>query len=226
MSASRIRRADSPQASQRCPNSGAISTHSEIGKRGRLKSGCLHGIEGSSPPACITTVAGRTVNQVLTARRHGSSEPARLDIAGRCRDSHSLSCRLAICKKKPGVPNAPGFFFLLVSLPTDLHCAPLGRGQRLEARNRRAVFACDRLDLEALSAGLIGPRLGASFAVRCASSHSVSFEAEHDKVTQRNSIGKLRRIGRRSGLNFWVYFFSHYQSPCATRGLHVLPSPY
>lgn len=53
--------ADSPQASQRCPNSGAFSTHSEIGKRGRLKSGCLHGIEGSSPPACINPVAGRTV---------------------------------------------------------------------------------------------------------------------------------------------------------------------
>ena len=61
LSALRIRHADSPQASQRCPNSGAFSTHSEIGKRGRLKSGCLHGIEGSSPPACINPVAGRTV---------------------------------------------------------------------------------------------------------------------------------------------------------------------
>ena len=78
MSALRIRHADSPQASQRCPNSGAFSTRSEIGKRGRLKSGCLHGIEGSSPPACINPVAGRTVNQVLTAGGRGSSELARL----------------------------------------------------------------------------------------------------------------------------------------------------
>ena len=110
----------------------------------------------------------------------------------------------------PTVPKQRGFFFLLVSSPTEHPRAPLGRGQRLEARNRRAVFACDRLDSEALAAGLIGPRHGASFVVLYARSHSVSFEAEHDKVTQSSSIGKLRRIGRRRGLNFWVYFFSHF----------------
>ena len=31
--------------------------------------------------------------------------------AGRFRDGHYLTCILAICKEKPGVPNAPGFFF-------------------------------------------------------------------------------------------------------------------
>ena len=80
MSALRIRRADPPQASQRRPNSGAFSTHSEIGKRGRLKSGCLHGIEGSSPPACIDPGSGRTVNQVLAA---GGSDHAKLESRAR-----------------------------------------------------------------------------------------------------------------------------------------------
>lgn len=71
---------------------------------------------------------------------------------------------------------------MLISAPTDHPRAPLGRGQWLEARNRRAVFACDRLDREAFAAGLISPRPGAVLVVLYARKHRASREVERDKM--------------------------------------------